>query len=419
MSRNSEKYNMKLPNERTLVKAFHAVLFALVFSACGTGERKITLITPFTVMPASSDIPSRIGSAPVDLSNAVVGGSSSVSEPTELPGGVSSSLYCYQTGIRLNYFDQRPGYPPQFSRVNLITMRDTDTAQWSPTSGPVGLDSALAWIRDGSKTFLGSPLVVNVPKDSGGVIRIQGYFVRPKDYDPTDPKCPNLVGANAALPTFTLWGEVALTPGGPLNVSLPVNVVTSQPNSSGPTSYSLPTISGSSIYNPSGTLGLKCKNTSNKFTCSNRNLLELKIAGGLFSGNSVSLAYGAPTADGIIDQKFAVTQTNNLEVLHIPKNPVFNVTYKAGSPLVTYNIRIDWVNKRYQFYNIPGSSPLSDYPLSACAGILGKWGLKVPTPSGSVTVEPTNSCPNFGGFGATPNINDPNVVISDLGFGFY
>lgn len=417
MNRNSEKYNMKSPNERKLVKAFHAVLFALVFSACGTGERKITLITPFTVMPASSDILSRIGSAPVDLSNAVVGGSSSVSEPTELPGGVSSSLYCYQTGIRLNYFDQRPGYPPQFSRVNLITMRDTDTAQWSPPSGPVGLGSALAWIRDGSKTFLGSPLVVNVPKDSGGVIRIQGYFVRPKGSDPTDPKCPNLDGANAALPTFTLWGEVALTPGGPLNLTLPVNVVSSQPANQQPSPYSTPNISGSTIVNPAD--GLKCRNTADKRTCMNRNLLEIKSKP-IFNENVITVSYGSPSADGVIEQKFAVLPgaLYSAEIAYIPKNPVFNLIYKlgqgTGSP-VTYNIRIDWAQKRYQFNNTPGSPPLSDYPLSACAGFPGKWGLRIPIGPGTVTQAPGTDC----SLNSLTVATNPNLVISDLGFGFY
>ena len=154
----------------------------------------------------------------------------------------------------------------------------------------------------------------------------------------------------------------------------------------------------------------------------NRNLLEIKSKP-IFGEYEITVFYGSPSADGVIEQKFAVLPGANYsaEVAHIPKNPAFDLTYTVGSVPnnVTYNVRIDWAKKRYQIYSSPGSSPLSEYPLSACINSPGKWGLKIPTPGSPVTTEPTIYCPFYVGIGPTPNVHDPNVVITDLGFGFY
>jgi hypothetical protein len=406
-------FSLKTVNLCILMASFTIV-------GCGKGERTVTLITPFTVIQKNLNPISQLQQPGSNLSNAVLGNGAGLSEPTELPGALSSSLYCYQTGIRLEYFDQRQGYPPRFERVNLVTLRDMSNSTWvSPFYGPVGLNDAMSWIKDETKSFLASPLVVNVPRDSGGIIRIQGYFLHPMGGPgyALDPKCPVLSSGAGAYPnqTFTLWGEATLAPGGPLSLSLPVNVVSSQPAAPLPSPYSTPTISGASITNPPGD-GLKCRNTTDKRTCMNRNLLEVKLEAGFTHENQFTLSYGAPSSEGIIEQKFSVTAFgNHKEVLHIPKNPVFNLTYKIGNPpSVSHNVRVDWVNKRYQFFNVPGTPPLSDLPLSSCSNSPGKWGLRAPTAS-PVTAGPSTDCSLSG----TGGVNQPNIVITDLGFGFY
>ncbi len=380
------------------------MLSPLFLTHCGTKDRQVTLITPFTVLSPS-----------VDLSHAVIVPNVGLTELSELPGGLSNTLFCLQSDIRVNFFDQRPGFQPIFARVNLITRRDS-SPQWnSPSSGAVGLDDALAWIRNSSNTFLASSLVMNLPKDSGGIIRIQGSFVRPITTAGQNPslQCPKLDPQQTMptpLETYTIWGETALTPGGPSQITLPINVVRSQPVSGGaPIAYGIPNITNGTITNPSSNASLKCRNPANKASCANRNLISFQISGNYTEKPLFSVSYGSNTLDGTIDHKFKVSSVNT-EYLYLPKNPVFDLEYQKSSGsngFITIKVRIEWSNKRYQFID-PVTSIQEDYEMLDCQN--GTWGVKLP--SATLTNAGPSTCNS-----ALPN--GANMIIQDLGLGFY
>ena len=223
---------------RSIASGFFAVCL-ISLSGCGSETRNIQVLTQIPVRGFQS-----LANGLVTPQDVLTGGG-----PL---GGLPNSNYCLQEDVRILYLDQRPGFQPLFRKINLITARETSGPWADPQAGSKGLNDAINWIS--SKSFLREPLIIPVPKDSGGVIRIIGSFVFPSN-EGTNPTCSRVSPSGIPYPTYSLWGEVPLTPGGPLSVNLPINmiasVVTSPSGITAEVPYSNPSLLGGIPQPPS------------------------------------------------------------------------------------------------------------------------------------------------------------------------
>jgi hypothetical protein len=104
-----------------------------------------------------------------------------------------------------------------------------------------------------------------------------------------------------------------------------------------------------------------------------------------------------------------VTQNStNSEYLYLPKNPVFDLEYDkygGSNGFVTFKVRLEWGKKRYQYFD-PVTSLKRDFAMADCQN--GHWGVILP---------------NFVNNDSSPNSCDAatgtNLIVQDLGFGFY
>lgn len=398
---------------RSITSGFFAV-FLISLSGCGSETRNIQVLTQIPVR-GLQNLPNGL----VTPQDVLTGGG-----PL---GGLPNSNYCLQDDVRILYLDQRPGFQPLFRKINLITARETSGPWADPPAGSKGLNDAISWIS--SKSFLREPLVIPVPKDSGGVIRIIGSFVFPNN-EGTNPTCSRVNPSGTPYPTYSLWGEVPLTPGGPLSVNLPINmiasVVTPIVGNPGSDAYLTPALVGGSPSTPpplaaNPDLLIKCKNYSDRRSCMNRGLMELRfvLSPNFFfnldaSPNEVALRYGqAPNLDPII-QLFK-PYSGSYQYLYLPRVAFPEFEYRlrtvpgnTNSEQKTIKVRIDWGAKRYQYINpFAAGSPLLDHPMVNCSG--SAWGMLLPSKNlPSLIMAP--DCGN--------SINPPNVYLTDLGVGF-
>jgi hypothetical protein len=336
-------------------------------------------------------------------------------------GGLPTSAYCLQGDIRVLFLDQRPGYQPFFRKVSLISSRDTTSGWNTPLTGAKGLNDAINWIS--SNSFLREPLVIPVPRDSGGLIRIIGSFVYPASTPNSLPNCnrDSHLGLN---PNFTLWGEVPLDPGGPLSVSLPINVIasvtTNGNNIIGATPYSTPSLlSGeSSVATPTPPLGpdfgIKCRSYSNRRSCMNRGLMEVRFEQNFFDPlpTHMEIRYASGTDLEPVTQLFPTSSNANghSSFFYFPRAsfPEFEYFLVDASLLTfTYKVQVDWGAKQYRYFN-PQSGTFHDFPMIKCAGF--PWGMRLPSD--------TNPLLNSAPLCPTSNVNLPNVFLTDLGAGF-
>ena len=339
-------------------------------------------------------------------------------EPISLPPGLGSQ-YCYQADLRMSYTDSRPGYPSFSGRLNLITKKVADPAtSWNPPTGPVGLDDAISMLRAPSLSFLPSPITLDLPVNSRGTIRIVGTLVRPMG---NDQIC---IKSNFGVPVqnFAVWGEAQLQPGGPQTLTVPVNVISTAPLSGGYSApYTIPSPSGNQFSNPSGPLGIKCRDVSNAATCMNRNLLEFKLQPGIAITQSGNPNYEDFTIEShgvhpwdVIETKLKGNSGSNQYYFYLPKRRVFSMAYYIIVSLVTPDvaIEVDFARMKYSYHVLDTGYELQKRDIKDCGG--GKFGIRIPTS----TIPAPLPTQNMVGNCTLGDPNGPNVIISDLGYGF-
>ena len=340
-------------------------------------------------------------------------------QPISLPPGLGSQ-YCYQADLRMSYTDSRPGYPSFSGRLNLITKKVADPATpWLPNNdGPVGLADAISMLRNPNLSFLPYPITLDLPVNSRGTIRIVGTLVRPMG---DDQIC---IKSNFGVPVqnFAVWGEAQLQPGGPQTLTIPVNVISTTPLSGGTSDpYTTPSPSGNQFSNPSGPLGIKCRDVSNASTCMNRNLLEFKLKPGIAISQPGTPNYEDFTIEShgvhpwdMIETKLKGISGSNHFHFYLSKRRVFKMFYisylSAGSiTQVDVDIEVDLASMKYSYHVLDNVSELEKRDIKDCGG--GKFGILIPSTSIYLPLPPLSNC-NLG------QPNGPNVIISDLGYGF-
>jgi hypothetical protein len=225
-----------------------------------------------------------------DLANGLLAPDPSLAGTLDSVGAAGLPLNkCLQTGLRVQFIDQRPGYPPFTTRLNLVTNLTSNNANWSSGSspGPKGLSDAMDWLENNA--FIPRTIVIPVPKDSGGTIRIQGSFVQPIERDPVTGECKRFDPNLAPYQTYTIYGDAPLKIGGPPTVKLLVNFYGAQVvdanNFYAFGTYSIPSLVGNQINHPSGNDAnrILCRDLTKKESCMNRGLIEFKIKATFFS----------------------------------------------------------------------------------------------------------------------------------------
>jgi hypothetical protein len=395
-----------------LIRFFGLGVALLILSGCGSETREIRVITQVPVRNLQN-LSNGLLSTPSGLSGGPL-------------GGLPTSAYCLQGDIRVLFLDQRPGYQPLFRKVNLITARaDPANSPWnSPNNGAKGLGDAINWISQNS--FLREPLVIPVPRDSGGVVRIIGSFVYPGSSD-QNPTCSRLDAGGDPYDTFTLWGEAPLSPGGSLSVNLPINMISSVATPAtgitGTVPYSTPAlIGGGVVATPTPTppggvdLSIKCKNYSNRLSCMNRGLMEIKFMPNFFNGTVIPafipIRYGGGADLEPITKLFTInTGSLTQNYFYLPRARSMEFEYylrsqpnDSASDQKTIKVQVDWGGKRYSYFN-PFTNTSQDFSLVNCTGNI--WGIRLPAKSTPNTISPPD-CAN----------DLPNVFVTDLGAGF-
>lgn len=384
----------------------------IVLSACSNDTRTITLVTPFHV---KTPVPSTMAkieprknfhSGVITPQEEIGNGIEEGGGPIALPN-LNLSEYCIQDDIRLSYTDPRPGYPAFSSRLNLITQRDLSA--WNTTSDPLGLESALSLMRNPSRSFLPAPLVFRLPVDSRGTFRIEGTLIKPLGTNAVP--CPKYDGPNH-VESFALTGEVTLNPGGPAGIQLPVNVVSTMPrnNSNTPTPYSTPIKSGATITNPAAgpNPGIRCRDTTNKATCMNRNLLELKVYQSIGQEFSIETKRNHPWE--VIETKFmGPAGSNGPYYFYLTKRPAIEIGYttSGGNGVI---VEINFLEKKYKWSSGLTQSPRIE--MLNCQN--GLWGITIP--NGVSSPSPPTNC-SF--YHPDDFPSGPNLMVRDLGEGFY
>jgi hypothetical protein len=374
----------------------------LLLPACGQDTRRIKVLTPFSVR----ELEQRANLLWVGAGAE----STSLSEitPVNLPIGVGTE-YCFQDDLRMSYTDARQGYPSFSGRINLITKRSATF--WAPYEGPVGLTGAINLLKDSSQSFLPAPITLDLPVNARGTIRIEGVLVKPEGN--TQVLCPKISGL-VPYPSFAIWGETKLEPGGPSSLTVPVNVISTTPldNSYSATPYSTPALVGNGTVatpTPPSDLLIRCRNYSNPLSCMNRGLLELSImpvVGNQFTIN----AFGSQTWDTFESKLKGPASASNTYYFYLPKKNVFTIEYtinngSGGNSNIL--IELDLVRKRY-VYTTDSSNPTRRDMASCTVG--GQVGIKGPTSLIPLPLQPDN-CDTGDPAGA-------NILIKDLGFGF-
>ena len=339
-------------------------------------------------------------------------------QPISLPPGLGSQ-YCYQADLRMSYTDSRPGYPSFSGRLNLITKKVADPATpWLPNNdGPVGLADAISMLRNPNLSFLPYPITLDLPVNSRGTIRIVGTLVRPMG---NDQIC---IKSNFGVPVqnFAVWGEAQLQPGGPQTLTIPVNVISTTPLSAAgnppifsSAPYTIPSPSGNQFSNPSGPLGIKCRDVSNASTCMNRNLLEFKLQLGIASNEDFTIeSHGIHPWD-VIETKLQGIAGSDPHYFYLPKRRVFSMAYSIIVSSVTPDvaIEVDFARMKYSYHVLDTGYELQKRDIKDCGG--GKFGIRIPTS----TIPAPLPTQNMVGNCTLGDPDGPNVIISDLGYGF-
>ena len=386
-----------------LIRFFGLGVALLILSGCGSETREIRVITQVPVRNLQN-LSNGLLSTPSGLSGGPL-------------GGLPTSAYCLQGDIRVLFLDQRPGYQPLFQKVNLITERvDPANGPWAnPSRGSRGLIDAIDWISQNG--FLRELLVIPVPRDSGGVIRIIGSFVYPGSSD-QNPTCSRLDAGGDPYDTFTLWGEAPLSPGGPLSVNLPINMISSVATPltgiTGTVPYSTPAlIGGGAVATPAPPVGadlsIKCKNYSNRLSCMNRGLMEVNFIKNFFDLqiSHMAIRYARGPELEPVTQLFPTSSNAQINgsFYYIPRASFPEFEYSLGAAI--FKVQVDWVAKKYRYFN-PQIGTFYDFPMIKCAGF--PWGMRLP----SNTTPLLNNAPLC----PPSNVNLPNVFLTDLGAGF-